>query len=357
MSVLFDSFQIGSIQLKNRLMRSATTSAFSRPDGTIRPSIIELYSDLARGGTGLIVKGHLYVLQSGKAHQGMAGISDDQHIPGLKDITKAVHENDGKIIAQLNHAGINHKSDRAGPSEYTGNGWQSRALTENEIEIIIKAFGDAAERALQAGFDGIQIHGAHGYLISQFLSRLVNTRDDKWGGSLKDRMNLLIRVYDEVRKRVGGIPILLKLNSDDFSPDGFTVEDSIQVSQTMYEEGIDLIEISGGGIGRKEELRSRAKHEDDTFSELAFVGHAARIRKNTGSAPMALVNGFHHRATMEAAIERGLADIVSMSRPFIREPTLATNLKEGQDEVGCIRCDRCLGEDVFGRVMLQCQLD
>jgi 2,4-dienoyl-CoA reductase-like NADH-dependent reductase (Old Yellow Enzyme family) len=338
-------------------MRSATTSAFSRPDGTIRPSIIELYSDLARGGTGLIVKGHLYVLQSGKAHQGMAGISDDQHIPGLKDITKAVHENDGKIIAQLNHAGINHKSDRAGPSEYTGNGWQSRALTENEIEIIIKAFGDAAERALQAGFDGIQIHGAHGYLISQFLSRLVNTRDDKWGGSLKERMNLLIRVYDEVRKRVGGIPILLKLNSDDFSPDGFTVEDSIQVSQTMYEEGIDLIEISGGGIGRKEKLRSRAKHEDDTFSELAFAGHAARIRKDTGSAPMALVNGFHHRATMEASIERGLADIVSMSRPFIREPTLATNLKEGQDEVGCIRCDRCLGEDVFGRVMLQCQLD
>ncbi len=338
-------------------MRSATTSAFSRPDGTIRPAIVELYSELAKGGTGLIVKGHLYVLESGKAHQGMAGISDDLHISGLTEITKAIHEHDGKIVAQLNHAGMNQKKDLAGPSEYTGAGWQSRALTDNEIEEIIEAFGSAAERALQAGFDGIQIHGAHGYLISQFLSRLVNTRDDKWGGKLRDRTNLLIRVYDEIRRRVANAPVLLKLNSDDFSPNGFTVEDSIQVAQMMDEKGIDLIEISGGGIGRKQELRSRAKHEHAMFSQVAFAGHAAQIRERTGSMPMAVVNGFCQRRTMEAAIERDLVDIVSMSRPFIREPTLVTKLKEGQDEVECIRCDKCLGQDVFGKVMLQCQLD
>ncbi|TFG14334.1 NADH:flavin oxidoreductase [Candidatus Thorarchaeota archaeon] len=357
MSVLFDPFKIGSMQLKNRLMRSATTSAFSRPDGTIRPAIVELYSDLAKGGTGLIVKGHLYVLETGKAHEGMAGISDDKHISGLKEITKAVHEHNGKIVAQLNHAGINHKGDRAGPSEYKGDNWQSRALLENEIEEIIDAFGDAAERALQADFDGVQIHGAHGYLISQFLSKLVNTRDDQWGGSLNKRMNLLIRVYDEIRRRVGRVPLLLKLNSDDFSPNGFTIEDSIRVAQVMYEKGIDIIEISGGGIGRRQDLRSRAEHDDDTFSELAFAGHAARIRNHTGSAPMALVNGFRQQKTMQASIERGLVDVVSMSRPFIREPTLVKKLKEGQDEVQCIRCDKCLGEDVFGKVMLQCQLD
>ncbi len=204
MSVLFEPFRIASMEIRNRFIRSATTSYWSDDQGVVRPEIISLYRNLARGGVGLIVKGHLYVADSGKAHVGMAGISSDVHIPKLRELTDAVHENDGKIVAQLNHAGYNSIVDRAGPSEYDGGGWNARALSMDEIGAIVEAFGEAADRAMDAGFDGVQIHGAHGYLISQFLSGLANRRDDEYGGSLENRMRLLEEVYDGMRDRVGG---------------------------------------------------------------------------------------------------------------------------------------------------------
>lgn len=338
-------------------MRSATTSAYANTDGTLRQPIIELYRELARGEIGLIVTGHLFVLETGKAHQGMAGISQDSHVRGLSQITDVVHESGGAVVAQLNHAGIQCKDDRAGPSKYQGEGWQSRALSEREIEDIIAAFGDAAQRAVSARFDGVQIHGAHGYLVSQFLSRLVNKRNDQWGGSLENRMKLLEAVYDEIRSRLGSVPVMLKLNCDDFSPDGFTIQDSIIVAQRMLKKGVDLLEISGGGVGRQEELKSRAKHSDPNLEELPLAGHAARIREKTRPNLIALVNGFKSVETMKYVIERGLCDMVSMSRPFIRNPNLVRDLRRGQKNVSCIRCNRCLGPEVFGKEMLKCHID
>ncbi|TFG10227.1 NADH:flavin oxidoreductase [Candidatus Thorarchaeota archaeon] len=357
MASLFDQLEIRSITMKNRFMRSATTSAYAREDGTLRQPIIDLYRDLAEGGIGLILTGHLYVLNSGKAHQGMAGISQDSHIAGLKRIARIVHRNGGRIVAQLNHAGIQHEPDRAGPSEYAGRNWRSRAMSEDEIQDIVGAFGDAAHRALTAGFDGVQIHGAHGYLVSQFLSRLVNRRNDPWGGSLQNRMRLLTAIYEEIRSTVGNAPVMLKLNCDDFSPDGFTVHDSGFVVQKMFERGVDLIEISGGGLGRREELIARANHDDSSLDEIPFAGHAARLRAKTGAGLMALVNGFRTLSTMRNIIERGLVDIVSMSRPFIRNPKLVQDLQVGQESATCIRCDRCLAPNVFGKEMLRCHLD
>jgi 2,4-dienoyl-CoA reductase-like NADH-dependent reductase (Old Yellow Enzyme family) len=212
MSQLFEPFQIGPMTLPNRFIRSATTSYWSDDRGILRPPIIELYRGLANGGVGLIIKGHLYVHDAGKAHRGMAGISNDDHLAGLRDLTHAVHDAKGTILAQLNHAGINSIIDKAGPSEYIGDEWVARALSNSEIDAIIQAFGDAAERAIRAGFNGVQIHGAHGYLVSQFLSRLTNRRTDNWGGTLEKRMRFLFAVYDELRTRLGSrIPILLKL--------------------------------------------------------------------------------------------------------------------------------------------------
>jgi len=301
------------------------------------------------------VKGHLYVMDSGKAHEGMAGISSDKHIPRLKELTDAVHRHNGTIVAQINHGGVVHEPDRAGPSEYNEDDWTARALTVDEIETIIEAYVDAAERAIQAGFDGVQIHGAHGYLVSQFLSKLTNKRQDKWGGSLENRMRFLLKVYDEVRGRVSSAPVLLKLNCDDFSPDGFTVEESALVAETVVGKGLDLLEISGGGRGRQQELRARAKHEDPIFADLDFAGHAELIRSSTKPSPMALVYGFRKLETMQAVVDRGLADFVSMSRPFIREPDLVKRLMAGQKEVSCIRCNDCYGS--FGKEMLHCWLE
>jgi len=357
MVCLFEPYRVRNLWIRNRFMRSATTSAWADDDGVVRDAHVRLYRGLAAGCVGLIVKGHLYVADDGKAHDGMAGISGDRHVPMLRKLTNAVHEEGGSIAAQINHAGVVHQPDRAGPSEYSEDGWTAREMTVDEIEAAVEAYGDAAERAMQAGFDGVQIHGAHGYLVSQFLSRRVNRRTDGWGGSLGNRMRFLLEVYDEVRGRVGNAPALVKLNCDDFSPDGFTVEDSVRTAVAIAQRGIDLLEVSGGGRGRREELRTRALHSDPAYGELAFAGHASRIRDATRSTPMALVNGFRRLETMKKAVETGLIDVVSISRPFIREPDLVKRLRAGQREASCTRCDACSGGDVFGKTMLRCRLE
>jgi 2,4-dienoyl-CoA reductase-like NADH-dependent reductase (Old Yellow Enzyme family) len=271
----------------------------------------------------------------------------------LRKLTDAVHKHDGHIVAQINHAGVVHQPDRAGPSVYSEDDWTAREMSTDEIEAVIEGYGDAAERAMQAGFDGVEIHGAHGYLLSQFLSRDVNKRSDRWGGSLEKRMRLALEVYDEVRGRLGNDPVLIKLNSDDFSPSGFTVEDATNVAKALSDRGIDLIEISGGGRGRKQDLRTRARHPD--HSEPDFAGHAEKIREAIRPTSMALVSGFKTLAAMEKAVEEDLTDMVSLSRPFIREPGLVASLKKGQQEATCIRCDACRAN--FGVAMMQCLLE
>lgn len=358
MSLLFEPFKIGSIEIRNRFIRSATTSYWSDKRGIIRSEIIDLYRRLAKGGVGLIVKGHVYVKDSGKAHVGMAGISSDYHVPKLTELTGEVHKNNGKIIAQLNHGGIYGIVDRAGPSEYVIGGHKVRALSSEEIHDIVEAFGEAAGRAMAAGFDGVQIHGAHGYLISQFLSRLANRRTDEWGGNLENRMRLLLEVYDAIRARVGdSIPVMLKINCDDFSPNGFTIKDSVKVAEAICKRGLQAIEVSGGGVGSQEDLRVRARSLDQELGEASFAGHATKIRRAIQPTVMALVNGIRSLKCMEAMINKDLADLISMSRPFIREPDLVKRLKGGQEGSACTSCNMCISKEVFGKMMLRCHLD
>jgi 2,4-dienoyl-CoA reductase-like NADH-dependent reductase (Old Yellow Enzyme family) len=358
MSILFRPYMVGEMEIRNRFMRSATTSAYADSEGVVRPEIVRLYEGLAEGGVGLIVKGHLYVADEGKAHVGMAGISSDRHIPGLRELTDAVHRHGGKIIAQLNHGGYQAGAgERMGPSDYADDDWTARGMTTPEIWGAVDAFGAAAGRAMEAGFDGVQIHGAHGYLISEFLSRQANARADEWGGSLRNRMTLLKEVYDEIRGRLGPeVPVALKMNCDDFSPNGFTVDESAQVAQAMAARGIDLIEVSGGGIGQRDELRARARSRDPALSEVSFAGHCEKIRAATRPKPLALVNGFRSLAAMKAVVDRGIADVISMSRPFIREPDLVRRLEAGQTEAGCIRCGACEADEVFSKEMLRCRV-
>lgn len=357
MSRLFDPVQVGAVELPNRIVRSATTSYWSDERGVVRPAIVALYRDLAAGGVGLIVKGHLYVADAGRAHAGMAGISRAYHESGLRRLTRAVHRVGGTIVAQLNHAGINSRVDRAGPSAYTGDAWTARALAAAEIARIVDAFGAASARAVAVGFDGVQIHGAHGYLVSQFLSRRVNRRDDAWGGSRERRMRFLLAVYDAIRNQVGAqVPVLLKLNCDDFSSGGFTLADSVAVATAICRRGLDMLEISGGGVGRREELRARARADDPAVAEASFAGYARRIRDAVTPTPVALVHGIRSRRCMDALLERGVADLVAMSRPFIREPDLVHRLRVGQPAATCTTCSRCSARDVFGKTMLRCHL-
>ncbi len=327
---LFKPFEIGDLTLRNRFIRSATTSAWSDENGVVRPEIIKLYEALAEGGVGLIIKGHLYVDPKGKAHEGMAGIHSDAVVPKLRELTDAVHRHGGAILAQINYGGYQASAgERMGPSDYRGEGWKARAMTTSEIWGVVDKFGEGALRAIDAGFDGVQLHAAHGYLISEFLSKHANTRTDEWGGELKNRMRLLKEVYEDVRGRLGPEAVIaMKMNCDDFSRDGFTVEEAAQVAQAMAIRGMDMIEVSGGGIGQEDKYKERARHSDPALSEPSFAGHCEKIRATTKPKPLALVNGFRTKAAMQAVVDRGIADLISLSRPFINEPDLVKRLQD-----------------------------
>ena len=357
MSSLFKPFKIGSMDIKNRFVRSATTSYWSDERGIIQPEIITLYNKLAMGDIGLIIKGHLYVKDSGKAHVRMAGISHDYHVPNLKKLTDEVHKHGSKIIAQLNHGGLNSIIDKAGPSSYLVGHEKTRVLSSGEIHEIIEAFGNATERAIIAGFDGIQIHGAHGYLISQFLSRLVNQRNDEWGGSLENRMRLLLQVFEEIKERNwNDLPVLLKINCDDFSPKGFTIEDSMKVTEVICKKGLNALEVSGGGLGRQQNLRNRAQALNPELREASFAGYAKKIKEVAQTTPLALVNGIRSLKCMETLLKEGFTDLISMSRPFIREPNLIKQFMLGQKKATCTSCDECISDKVFSKMMLRCHL-
>ena len=170
-------------------------------------------------------------------------------------------------------------------------------------------------------------------------------------------MRLLKEVYEDVRGRLGPDAVIsMKINCDDFSRDGFTVDESAQVAHAMAIRGMDMIEVSGGGIGREDRYRERARHTDPALSEPSFAGHCEKIRATTKPKPLALVNGFRTKAAMQAVVDRGIADLISMSRPFINEPDLVKRLQAGQGEASCIRCDACETDSVFSKEMLRCRI-
>ncbi|MFX1511484.1 MAG: NADH:flavin oxidoreductase [Promethearchaeota archaeon] len=327
---LFDLGSIGSLKLQNRFIRSATAEFVANEDGIVTEKYFQLYSKLAKGEIGLIIQGHLYVLDEGKAHDGMAGISQDNHLSSLKQITQLVHEasSGNAIAAQLNHGGAYSVSIKA-PSVREDR--EVKVMTEDDIENIIIGFQEAALRAKKVGYDAIQIHSAHGYLLSQFLSNKTNQRKDSWGGSLESRAQLLLSVYNAIRSVVGiNFPVFAKINGSDDPKKGFTVEESSRVVGWLADEGLDAIEISGMQSIRKFEIAD----------EAYFSNNARLISRHIGDMPLSVVGGIRTLATMEKLHDE-FADFISMCRPFIREPDLVQKLREGKEKVNCISCDRC----------------
>ncbi|MBW2623440.1 MAG: NADH:flavin oxidoreductase, partial [Deltaproteobacteria bacterium] len=200
MSVLFEPVKIGELELRNRFVRSATYFGLSDKDGYISPASVDLMRELAENEVGLIVAGYAYVLKNGQAVPDMNGFQDDDHIPSYRDMTRAVHDRGGKIVMQIVHCGEESYSVSLWQGDYmavsvregmTRYGKEAREMTEEDIRNIIRAFGQAGRRVREAGFDGVQIHGAHGYLVSQFLSPITNRRTDRWGGSIENRMRFV----------------------------------------------------------------------------------------------------------------------------------------------------------------------
>jgi 2,4-dienoyl-CoA reductase-like NADH-dependent reductase (Old Yellow Enzyme family) len=359
MSMLFSPAQIGSLTLPNRLVRSATAEMLADDAGRPSQALADLYRELARGGVGLIITGHMYVAPVGKGHPQMSGIYDDDLIPDLRRLTDAVHDEGGRIGVQINHAGRQTRSDDVehpiGPSdeEVVPPGRGARAMTSEEIEATIDAFAQAARRAIEAGFDAVQIHAAHGYLVSQFLSPLANRRDDDWGGSLENRMRFLGSVARACRDAVGSdVPLLVKLGMRDEAEGGLSLDEGAAVVAALAGFGFDAVELSGG-VAETPRFNIVAEIELG-IDEGYFRPFAQRAQKAT-DLPVLLVGGFRSAAVMQEVLESGDVQFISMCRPLICEPDLPHRLAAGQPASACVSKNRCWPKSRGDGVSCKCK--
>ena len=347
MPELFEATKINGMTIKNRFVRSATWEGMAKDDGTCTKRLIDLMSQLAKGGVGLIITGHAYIQKIGKAGPWQLGIYEDRLVPGLRAMTDAVHNNNGTIILQLAHAGMYANTGTPGdialaPSSISGYRKSPvQEMTLQDIETLVEDFGLAAKRAKKAGFDGVQIHAAHGYLLSQFLSPAFNKRQDQYGGALENRAAVLIEALKSIRKRVGeSYPVLIKMNTQDFLKGGLELDDSIKIAAMLEKAGIDAIELSGGTIasGKKGPVRTgivSGKNE-------AYFKDAASAFKEKIDLPIMLVGGIRSFFLAQQLVNDNIADYISMSRPFIREPALIKRWKSGDHhQAACLSDSKC----------------
>ena len=356
MSRLFESTSINSVVLKNRFVRSATWEALATEDGLTTDKLIAVSAQLARGGVGLIISGHAYVSREGQAGPWQLGAYSDECIPGLTKMAETVHAIGAKIALQLAHAGsrgASHLSglEPIGPSVAdTESGPMGREMTGADMEAIRKAFASAALRAQKAGFDAVQLHAAHGYLLSQFLSSFFNKRKDEYGGGIKKRSRFVVEVLKAVREAVGrAFPVFIKLNSEDFLPGGLTVDDMLQTSAILEKTGIDTIEMSGGTFlsGKKNPSR---RGKPGPGEPEAYYETAARRYKEKIRIPLMLVGGIRTFETAEKLVTEGVIDYVAMSRPLIREPDLVSRWESGDKKpASCLSDSRCFKPALEGQ--------
>ena len=341
--------------LKNRFVRSATCEWMAEQDGACTRRLVDMMVQLAEGEVGLIITGHAYVQKNGRASPWQLGIYKDQLIPGLSEMTDAVHRVGGKIIVQLAHAGPHADPRLIGETLYAPSAFAGaqnslcKEMTHQDIRDLAAAFGSAAKRAKAAGFDGIQIHAAHGYLLSQFLSPAYNRRKDRYGGGIENRTKILREVLQGIRKNVGkNYPVLIKMNCRDFIKDGLELEDSLRAGAMLKEEGVDAIELSGG-IRESGKLNPSRTKILTAKNEAYFKTEAFAFKKEI-DLPLVLVGGIRSFHVAEQLVGADIADYVSMSRPFIREPDLIKRWKSGDlKNAACLSDNKCKPPRISGK--------
>jgi 2,4-dienoyl-CoA reductase-like NADH-dependent reductase (Old Yellow Enzyme family) len=324
------------------------------PDGEVTSRLVDLMVQLAKGGVALIISSHAYVRKDGQAGIFQLGIYDDHLIPGLRKMVSAVHNQGGKIMVQLAHSGIMAKPELTGQphlavSQVDGFGTPpGKVMTVEDIQGIVAAFGRAARRAGEAGFDGVQIHAAHGYLLSQFLSPVFNKRTDAYGGPVENRAKAILEVLKSIRAEVGeAFPVLVKMNSEDCLEGGLTLPDSLKAGSLLEKAGLDAIELSGGTLvsGKLSPSRAGIKTED----KEAYFRDAGRQLKQEVKIPVILVGGVRSPQVAEKLVAEGYADYLSMSRPFIREPDLVKRWQSGdRGKAKCVSDNQCFGPGMAG---------
>ncbi len=336
-------------ELANRLAKAALSERIAGADGAPTEGHLELYRAWARGGAGLIITGNVMIDRNHIGEPGNVVVEDDRDLGGLQAWAGAVHDTRpaSQLWMQINHPGRQtprHLTPRpVAPSavpmraKIKGAFAKPRALTRPEIESIIDRFAHTAAIAKAAGFDGVQIHGAHGYLVSQFLSPLTNQREDAWGGTEDKRRRFAIEVLRAVRGAVGkSYPVGMKLNSADFQRGGIEPEASMRVVEALEAEGLDLLEISGGTYEAAAMVGAK-RRESSQRREAYFLDYAEQVRARVKTMPLMVTGGFRTRAGMMEALSEGV-DVIGMGRPLCVEPDLPERLLDGATD-GAERVD------------------
>ena len=360
---VFSEGKISNLTIKNRLIRSATYEGGMTEGGRVTKDILRLYKNLAEGGVGIIITGHMTVEEKGKAGEKQICIYDDTHISEIARIAEVVHASGSgcKIVAQLSYAGrqVLHDNNTAacvGPSEVSSPilNKQARELTVNEIQGIVDCFVNAITRAKKAGYDGVQLHGAHGYLLSSFLSPYTNRRHDQYGRSIEKNVTILKEIITRARDLVDDFPILIKLNCTDHVQGGVDIETFPAIAKAVSALGFDAIEVSGGMwdclVRSEEELGffpmpiPEARTRINSLEKQSyFVRYAEKL---TLDIPVIVVGGHRNIESLEKIMSKGAVDFFSFGRPLISEPDFPSRWLEGRgsDRVDCVSCNACLLE-------------
>ncbi len=348
---IFSKDRIGSLDVANRLVRSATAENAWR-ETEMTEEGLALYRGLAAGGVGLIVTGYMGVTRAGRASDTMTLACEDGFVDGLRKVARVVHETKAecKVVAQLAHVGMQATvSEPVGP---TTTGWphlkaKPRALTTREVEEIVASFAQAARRAKEAGFDGVQLHGAHGYLLSAFLSPFTNTRTDRYGGSRQGRVTVVREIVEQARALVGpDFPILIKVNGDDSVPGGTDIDSFPQLGSELEKAGVQAVEVSGNNP-----VRENVGAEEHSY----FLKYAQKLRLGI---PVILTGGNRSVERLERIAEAGTPAFFGLARPLLREPDLPARWREGRGapEAACTSCNRCIKGFAKG-LATRCRVD
>jgi 2,4-dienoyl-CoA reductase-like NADH-dependent reductase (Old Yellow Enzyme family) len=354
--------RIGTLALKNRLVRAPTSETMATAEGMATEALVTLYRTLAAGGAGLLITGHIFVEPDGQYEPRQVGLHSDDCVAPLRRVTQAVHDAGGLIFAELAHAGSQSTLPNVTPfsPSVIPNAIHDRApveMTGGDISRIIRAFGNAARRAKDAGFDGIHIHAGNGYLISQFNSPLTNRRTDEWGGDAQRRGHFLTQIYLAIRDAVGAqMPVTVRYGVVDAGHGGLSVEEGVQRAAALADLGLAAVEPTYNVMtSYKENIRPYVGNTiGQAFSDLffqqlfaarspeAYYRSLARAIKLKTALPVILVGGIRTTQIMDEVIRSGDADFLSMARPFIREPDLPLKLAAGRrGRVACVSCNLC----------------
>ena len=384
---LFSPIRIGTLELPARLFKTATAETRATADGFVTDAVLDFYVPMAKAGTPLIITGNIYISRQAKSAPFQLGADKDDKIAGLTRLVEAVHAHGSKMFAQLNHCGRQIVPDFVGATDVVSasntkdllTGTRPRAMQVEEIHRIIEDFADAAARCQQAGFDGVQMHSANGYLLSQFLTPYTNRRTDEYGGTLEQRTRFGREVYRAIRARVGPtFPIIIKMNGSDWLPlrDGLKTPELVDVACLMEKEGVDAVEISvghyesgfpmvrgtfnlclrhmiAGSMSRLPPVRRTLMRVFRPLialaSNLIWKGREGFNLDYTPDFKMRLkipvicVGGFRSREAMERALRDGLCDAVSAGRPFIADPYFFQHIRDNTPGPRCVDCNGCVG--------------